>query len=278
MHQLHELLGETVGLAVLDSQAHQGLILGAVQSTRHRFSFTLIPGTRFPLHTGAPAKAILAFLPPRQQRVWLSHLTLARLTPQTITTRRAFNSELAAIAAAGYALDRAEEVEGCHCVSAPVLDNKRFPRAAIWITGPSNRLPLDRLHAAAPAVIEAAERITRALISKPEPQAPSDRTALTLCTIRHLQGNLSAPVNWTELSSALGVSYSTLRHVFKEQVGIPPSRYRLNLRLDEAKRLLKDTALSVKCVAERTGFSDPNHFSSTFSHMAGLAPTRFRDA
>ena len=149
----------TVGLAVLDSKAHQGLIIGAAPGTRHRFSFTLTPGTRFPLHTGAPAKAMLAFLPPRLQRGWLSHLTLTRFTPQTIVTRRAFESELAAIAAAGYALDRAEEVEGCHCVSAPVLGHKRFPLAAIWITGPSSRLALNRLHEAAPAVCEAASRI-----------------------------------------------------------------------------------------------------------------------
>jgi AraC-like DNA-binding protein len=276
MHTLHAQLGDTVGLAVLDSRARQGLIIGAAQSARHRLSFTLIPGTRFPLHTGAPAKAILAFLPPRLQRVWLSHLTLVRFTPQTITTRRAFIDELAAVAAAGYALDRAEEVAGCHCVSAPVLDDQRFPRAAIWITGPSNRLTLARLREAAPAVCEAARRVAEGLSAPALQRLSRDRAALCQRVARHLQATLAEPVDWASLSSGLGVSYSTLRHVFAEQTGRPPAQYRLELRLSEAKRLLQETALTIADIAARTGFGDPNHFSALFSRKTGCPPTRFR--
>lgn len=276
MRELQDRSGETVGLAVLDAKEHKGLIIGAVQGTRHRFSFTLTPNTRFPLHTGAPAKAMLAFLPSAQQRLWLGHLKLTRYTPQTITTRKAFRSELADIAARGYALDRSEEVEGCHCVSAPVFDEQGHPLAAVWITGPTSRLTVERLHAQAPAVREVALRITQTLAAGASASDPSDRTALVQRTILHLKNHLSDAVDWTSLSADLGVSYSTLRHVFAAQSGQPPARYHLQLRLDEAKRLLKDPVLPVHAVAAKTGFSDPNHFSAFFTKKTGVSPTHFR--
>ena len=276
MRELHDCSGETVGLAVLDARARKGLIIGAVQGSRHRFSFTLTPDTLFPLHTGAPAKAILAFLAPAKQHAWLAHLKLTRFTPQTITTRAAFRQELAAIAGQGYALDLSEEVEGCHCVAAPILDNKGQPFAAVWITGPSSRLTLALLRASAPAVREAAANIAHALASGTRNVEPSDRAALAQRAIRHLQSRLAENVDWLALSVELGVSYSTLRHVFAEQVGLPPARYHLGLRLEEAKRLLTETALTVQAIAAKTGFSDPNHFSALFAKKTGQSPTRFR--
>ncbi len=276
MRELHDRSGETVGLAVLDAKAHKGLIIGAVQGARHRFSFTLIPNTRFPLHTGAPAKAMLAFLPPAQKRLWLNHLALTRFTPQTITTHKAFRKELVAVAACGYALDRSEEVEGCHCLAAPVLDKKGHPLAAVWITGPSSRLTLERLHANAPTVREAASRIAHALTSDTTSSDPSDRATLVQRALRHLQAHLSGPVDWKALSAEFGVSYSKLRHVFAEQVGLPPAQHHLGLRLEEAKRLLKETALTIQAISAMTGFSDANHFSALFAKRTGLSPTRFR--
>ena len=278
MRELHDRSGETVGLAVLDAKARKGLIIAAVQGARHRFSFTLIPNTLFPLHTGAPAKAILAFLSPAKQRPWLSHLKLTRFTPQTVTTRAAFRDELGQIAACGYALDRSEEVEGCNCVAAPIFNKKGQPIAAVWITGPSSRLTAGRLHANAPAVRETASRIAHALTLDSTTPDPSDRDALVQRTLRHLQAHLSGTVDWKALSVELGVSYSKLRHVFAEQVGTPPAQHHLGLRLDEAKRLLAETALSVQAIAAKTGFSDPNHFSALFAKKTGRSPTCFRNA
>jgi len=278
MRKLHDLFGDTVGLAVLDAKTHKGLIIEAVQGSRHRFSFTLTPGTWFPLHTGAPAKAIIAFLSPASRDEWLDNLETTRFTPQTITTEAAFKKELAEIKSCGYALDRSEEIEGCHCVAAPVFDSKDNPVAAIWITGPSSRLSIEVLHNAAPDVIKAAEAIAKELRESSPRDLISLNEELVKRTMGYLEGHLSEKVDWKVLSSDFGASYSKLRHVFAGQVGVPPSRYHLNLRVEEAKRLLRETALSVQEIAERTGFSDPNHFSALFSRKTGLSPTRFRES
>jgi AraC-like DNA-binding protein len=277
MRELQERFGETVGLAVLDSKARKGLIVGAVQGTRHRIGFTLAPGTWFPPHTGAPSKAMLAFLPPRLRAEWLARLRLTRFTPRTITSLKAFRCELTAIAARGYALDQSEEVDGCHCVAAPILDRTACPVAAVWLTGPSNRLTLAALHAMAPRVCETAARIAQALLDADMPRAAASAHALLVQrVINHLQARLADKIDWQALATSQGVSYSTLRHVFVRETGTAPARRLLQLRIETACRLLRDTALPVAEIAARTGFSDPNHFSALFSRKTGRYPTRYR--
>jgi DNA-binding IclR family transcriptional regulator len=278
MRSLNERCGETVGLAVLDGKARMGLIVESVQGTRHRFSFTLTPGTRFPLHTGAPAKAMLAFLPAARQHRMLQGLVFTRYTAKTITSRQAFLKELAAIRKQGFALDCSEEIEGCHCVAAPVCVPEGAPVAAIWITGPASRLSIQNLHAAAPRVMDAAEEISGVLRDTTSPATLPDNEALIRRAERFLAANLTGRIDWLRLSADLGASYSKLRHLFAEQVGIPPARYHLQLRLEEAKRLLREGELTIQEIAQRTGFCDPNHFSALFSRTSGSSPTHYRRA
>lgn len=278
MQALHDLAGETVGLAVLDAKTRKGLIIDSVQGTRHRLSFTLTPGTHFPLHTAAPAKAILAFLPAKSQRQWLASLELLRCTPQTITTLAAFEEELAEIKRCGYALDRSEEIEGCLCVAAPILTDDGTPVGAVWITGPSSRLSIAQLHQRAPDVMATAVAIALALeTDKFEAEFPTN-DELVEKTIRHLEGHLAEKIDWHALAVELGASYSKLRHLFTLHTGAPPSQYHLNLRIEEAKRLLRESDSSIQIIAERVGFPDPNHFSVIFSKKAGLPPTRYRES
>ncbi len=276
MRQLHDLFGETVGLAVLDAKAHKGLIVASVQGTRHRLSFTLTPGTRFPLHTAAPAKAIMAFLSADRQERILEALELTRFTRQTITTRKGLMRELAGIRERGYALDRSEEIEGCHCVAAPVFDAEGKVVAAVWITGPSGRLTVRDLHAAAPAVIVAAGAIAAALSEKPASETLDANAALVHRTVRYLEEHLAERIDWHRLAVEFGASYSKLRHLFAAQTGVSLSRYHLNLRIEETQRLLRESAMPVREIAEKTGFSDSNHFSAIFSRKVGVPPTRYR--
>jgi len=67
-------------------------------------------GQRVPLHCTAVGKVLLAGGPGEDDLV--RDLTLAAFTPRTITSRRALQRELAAIRAAGFAMDREEHELG----------------------------------------------------------------------------------------------------------------------------------------------------------------------
>ena len=275
--KIRDRFGETAGLAVLDEAAAVGIVVAAVQATG-RFAFALSVGQRFPVHTGAPAKAMLAFLPKPRLEALLAKVVLRKFTETTVTSRRAFRAELAAIRKCGFALDRAEEVEGCHCLAVPVFGADGLPVAGVWFTGPSNRLPIKTLPNAYPALRALTDALQRELRKKRTEKDGATQTSDAMGqALRVLDAAaLTEKTDFASLARTLGMSYSAFRHVFKDQIGMGPAQYLLSRRLDEARRLLTETTRSVAAIAEQTGFSSPSHFSTLFKRKAGLSPHAFR--
>jgi len=137
MRQLRDVTRETVLLGTLLSDTM--VVLEQVPSS-HPFKFMLDAGSRVLLHTSAPGKALLAFLPKSEQAEILKQLKLARFNDRTITRKSQFMKVLKNVQKKGYAVDCAEQLEGVHCIGAPILNQHAYPIAAIWITGPSERV------------------------------------------------------------------------------------------------------------------------------------------
>ncbi len=106
----------------------------------HPFKFSLDIGSRLPLHTAAPAKALLAFLPEREREALIETIEFVGFNSATIRDAERFREELDAVREQGYALDRGEQLAGIHCVAAPVFDRNGYPVAAVWTTGPADRI------------------------------------------------------------------------------------------------------------------------------------------
>jgi AraC-like DNA-binding protein/mannose-6-phosphate isomerase-like protein (cupin superfamily) len=81
-----------------------------------------------------------------------------------------------------------------------------------------------------------------------------------------------------ELARQIAVSPSYLFRMFKKKMGVTPMHYRNIVRIDKAKLLLADQALSVEAVADRVGFEDPKYFARVFRDLAGMSPSAFRKA
>ena len=73
-----------------------------------------------------------------------------------------------------------------------------------------------------------------------------------------------------------GLSKSTLLRAFTKEKGITPYRWLETIRINEAKRLLKEGAVP-SVVAMETGFSDQSHFTNYFNSVIGLAPGMYRE-
>ncbi len=59
-------------------------------------------------------------------------------------------------------------------------------------------------------------------------------------------------------------------------MGVSPSHYHINLRMEEAKRLLRETKKSVVDVALDVGYANPSHFAQLFRRETGLSPSDYR--
>lgn len=78
------------------------------------------------------------------------------------------------------------------------------------------------------------------------------------------------------LAAQLGVSREHLSRVFKEQTAQTPYQYIQRQKMLAACRLLKETRLAQKEIAEKIGFNVPAHFTRAFTRVMHLTPSRFR--
>ena len=92
--------------------------------------------------------------------------------------------------------------------------------------------------------------------------------------MEQLDAQLDAPPGLEALAGQIGISPSRLRHMFKEQAGLPISRYVLWMRLRTALLHALEGA-SMTESAQAAGFSDAAHFTRTCRQMFGLPPTAF---
>ncbi len=158
LRELRDAVGESAFLAV--RLEHQGVVVEQVPGL-HPVKVLLQIGHRFPMHSAAPGKALLAYLPEAEVDAALQALKYQKYTERTITTAKAMRKELEEVRRLGYALDHAEEIEGMHCVGAAVLNHSGRPLAAIWIGGIAAALPSKDFERLGGIVKSAALRISQ---------------------------------------------------------------------------------------------------------------------
>jgi AraC family transcriptional regulator len=88
--------------------------------------------------------------------------------------------------------------------------------------------------------------------------------------------NLAEEFNLDRLAARAGLSKFYFNRLFKSAVGVSPSHYHINLRLDAARRLLRETKKSVVEVALDVGYANPSHFAQLFRRETGLSPSDYR--
>ncbi len=92
----------------------------------------------------------------------------------------------------------------------------------------------------------------------------------------YLAEHLCEPFSADTLSREFFLSYKRLAAVFKKEKGITMQQYHTTLRMNEAKRLLRSTLMSVGEIAAQLGFADMLYFSRRFHENTGYSPTEFR--
>lgn len=94
--------------------------------------------------------------------------------------------------------------------------------------------------------------------------------------LRYIGSNYSSNIRISELAEMEHLSVSRFNFLFKEQVGMPPTKYILSLRMSSAKELLCTTDLPVKQIGIMCGYDDPHFFSKAFKGFFGISPAEYR--
>lgn len=171
----------------------------------------------------------------------------------------------------------------------------RLARQLIDARGPVVKLPepvVDRMAAACLTLIERAD-ITPGEASAaayaamaalhdgvfgvraaPEESLPSALARV----VAHVEANLGLPLQVERLAKIAEMSRGHFVRQFSAEVGIAPSDFVLQRRLERIERLLLATDMSVVAIARATGFADANYLAKAFRRKRGVAPLQFRAA
>jgi DNA-binding IclR family transcriptional regulator len=161
--------GETVNIGTLqgDEAVYIDCLSGPHPVTVHTW-----PGKRLSLHTTALGKALLAWLPPEQARAILSASKLPVSATDLVNSMDRLFAELADVRSQQYAIDNEEDAPGMRCVGAPIFDHSGRVVAAISVTAPVQRMPLENIPATAVLVVDSARRISQRLGFAPQVNYP----------------------------------------------------------------------------------------------------------
>ena len=88
--------------------------------------------------------------------------------------------------------------------------------------------------------------------------------------------NWSDNLNLEKLASEQNVSYVWFRKAFKDIMGISPGQYHLNLKIEKAALMLRETTLLVSEVANEAGFESEFYFSRIFKKKMNVKPSDYR--
>lgn len=157
--EIRDRFGETA--AMIELNGLETRCIEVAESTR-RLRVGLPVGHRSPVHSTAAGKALLAFVPPQWQRMH-TPLTMAGLTPTTITDFATFVAELERTAARGWATELGEDDAHTTGVAAPVLDRTGRSIVAITVVGPSTRITSEQLAVIGTALVTTANTIGQEL-------------------------------------------------------------------------------------------------------------------
>lgn len=126
------------------------------------------------------------------------------------------------------------------------------------------------------------DRIAASLVGSTETSAPGlSSAARSSAAAEALRAELDARsferLDLGDLAAELGWHPTHLIRSFTRQYGLPPHRYLISRRLDDARRQLLD-GVAPAAVAANVGFHDQAHLGRHFKAHLGVTPGRYRPA
>ena len=95
--------------------------------------------------------------------------------------------------------------------------------------------------------------------------------------IKYLENHYQEQINLTDLANYAGLSPYHFSRVFKKHMNCSPYQYLISYRINNAKKLLHNTNLTVQEIAFTIGFNSVSHFITLFKKHTNLSPKKYRE-
>jgi AraC family L-rhamnose operon transcriptional activator RhaR len=94
--------------------------------------------------------------------------------------------------------------------------------------------------------------------------------------MRYLRDNYGRPLTIRDAAAQVHLSERHISRLFRAAMGVSIMDYLTSLRIEAAGQLLLERQLSIKEVAEASGYPDVHYFTTLFRRRTGLTPASFR--
>lgn len=94
--------------------------------------------------------------------------------------------------------------------------------------------------------------------------------------MRYFHARITSVLTVSGVAHDLGMSESSLAHKCKAVLGVSPVKAFQHCKMDHAKDLLENTAMSCKEIGAHLGFDEPAHFTRSYKRAFGKAPALWR--
>jgi len=99
---------------------------------------------------------------------------------------------------------------------------------------------------------------------------------LVRIAMAYLHERFADPVSRRDIAQHVGITEDYLTFCFRQELGTTPVEYLQRYRVNQAKRLLKDSQKSITEIGLEVGFSDSGYFSRIFRRETGMSPEAYR--
>ena len=128
-------------------------------------------------------------------------------------------------------------------------------------------------------VEEALERMITRMVSEKEKMSRRYTEILVQSARNYIQEHFAdEELSAGKIAEAVGVTPNYLSRIFKSITGDTCVSFLGKVRLDEAKKLLRDSSFKSYEVAEAVGYKNPNYFGAMFKRYTGYTPKEYREA
>ena len=91
----------------------------------------------------------------------------------------------------------------------------------------------------------------------------------------YLKAHLHEPLTLERISADCVMSVSKLKRLCAARCGMAPINYLISLRIEEAKRMIRESSMNLTQIAEALGFGSLHFFSRQFKQKTGITPSEY---
>ncbi len=94
----------------------------------------------------------------------------------------------------------------------------------------------------------------------------------------YLEDNLSEMLSLDDMCEHFGLSKFHFAKKFQQLMGNSPLKYFMELKVQQACKLLDSSDIAIKVIAKTLGYEDPYYFSRLFKSIIGISPKQYRQS